>query len=122
MTLEMYKKAALPLLHKQVNAGLDRLRKDRIAAPNEILLPNLVPSRMRKPHSFRGGGCQIVFADFVVFEDTELLALERIALDSVAVEYARMRRQARQYRRDCVVLCPIKNVSQGQPVRLTAQI
>src|SRR5271154_6846404 len=122
MTLEVDEQAPLFLFYERVHSTLDRLGQHAVSARSQGIGFYFIPSRMRETYPFAGTTDQLMVRSFGEIKHTELLVTQRSTLDAVTMQDTRVCRQARQYGRDGIALCPVQNVSQGRPIRFVAQV
>src|SRR5580700_372011 len=77
---------------------------------------------MGKANELRQAIRERVIANAMVIEDAELLVVERMAVDAIAVKNAGVCCQARQDRGRSVFFSPVKNVGERVPVGFVAQV
>src|SRR5581483_3334776 len=86
MSLKVDEEALLLLLDETVNAGVDRLRKDRVTALRKLFLLHLVPARVRYGERARQPIDQGMVRRFRLGEDSEAFGTQGMALDAVGVQ------------------------------------
>src|SRR5208282_4985268 len=122
VTLKMYEKALLFHLHERVDPALNRLCQYGITARGQRVRLYLIPARVGKTHTLRAPGSELVLAGLCKFKNTELFVTQRMPANAIAVQNARVRRQAGKNRGRGIALGPIENLRQDGPVGLVFQV